>query len=603
MLQKKITSGCVLAGMALSLGLGFSLGGGGCGDDSSNPTTDAHVDGDVSPPDGQPEDGQTDEDGAQSGDNAVFVSQDVLSSIQAGASFEAQFTMQNTGTTTWTRDALYRLGSQTPQGNQTWGRGRIPIEESIEVAPGAQYTFVAQLTAPATPMLYNMQWQMVHEQVGWFGEPTPLVEIEVTDSCADHCTNGLMDLACGEIYIDCGGQCPSCEPIELAVAAQKGGYPKVAVTSPYKVMTVWARSQSDNDNHLRWRCFDGESWTSADRVTPGNGRHEYPWIVTDSQHRFHLTHNKGFGDTRVVHYNRYDAADCGGSWHNPGEELERAVPYSAAYPAITVDENDAAYITYSQSLAPRQNPFPDCGPNGECAANEHCYTLANICIPDYTQHVVHRTGGAFGDGTWTAFVDLTGSISGVQFSHHGTIDALSSTSVHVVWMHGDPNRQIYYAKFDGTSWSEAEYTGINAHIADVQVDPQTVHIFSNNARYNTRPVGTGSWATPVTLSNDHHINFIKLILDADGRLHAVWPSALENSNDTNEVLYTMTDANGDWRSIKVVSPPGVRVHEPSLAVDEDGNAHFIWAQKPIGSEGEFGSVWYLKSRYEELADF
>lgn len=536
-------------------------------------------------------------DGAAAGDDAEFVSQNVPGTVPAGAAFQAQLTLRNTGTTTWSEAAEYRLGSQTPQDNQVWGLGRLEIGAGVEVAPGETYTFDVDLTAPATPMEHPMQWRMVHENVGWFGETTDLLTIDVTDDCADHCSNGLVD--CGETYIDCGGDCLQvCQPVELADVTASGGYPRIAVASPGKVMVVWHRSAPGTDNILRWRCWGGEGWTPIDQVTPGTGTNEYPWIVTDSQGRFHLAHNRGFGDGRHPVYNRFDAADCDGQWHDPGEALVRELLYSASYPAITVDENDSPYITYSQSQAPRVSPFPDCGAGGVCGPNEHCYgTSPGICIPDYEQHFARRTGGAFGSGTWTAPVDLSVGIPGARFSHHGAIYALSSTSVHAVWLQGDPNRDIWYAQFDGAQWSPAEYTGLGAHMADVAVDAQTVHVFSNKAQYATRPVAPFSgapWAPFVTVPGGSTINFVRLILTSGGGLHAVW-------NASYRIAYSMTDTNGDWLPTKLVSPEGEECHEPSLDVDVDGNAHFVWTEcTPPACSGEFGSVWYLKTRYDEL---
>jgi hypothetical protein len=263
-----------------------------------------------------------------------------------------------------------------------------------------------------------------------------------------------------------------------------------------------------------------------------------------------------------------------------------------------VDENDNPYFTYSQSQAVRQNPFPDCGAGGACGPNEHCYSSnPGICIPDYEQHFSWRTGGAFGSGTWTTPVDLTVGIPGTRFAHHGAIYALNSTSVHAVWLQGDPNRDIWYAQFDGTNWSPAEFTGIGAHMADIQVDAQTVHVFSNNARYATRPVTPFSgapWAPYVTVPGGSTINFVKLILTPSGVVHAVW-------NASYRIAYSMTDTNGDWLATKFVSPAGVECHEPSLDVDVDGNAHFVWAEcTPPGCSGEFGSVWYFKTSYDEV---
>src|SRR5207244_3072951 len=63
----------------------------------------------------------------------------------------------------------YKLGSQNPQDNATWGLGRVLLPSGTSVAPGATYTFSFNVTAPTTPANYTMQWQMLQEGVAWFG--------------------------------------------------------------------------------------------------------------------------------------------------------------------------------------------------------------------------------------------------------------------------------------------------------------------------------------------------------------------------------------------------------------------------------------------------
>ncbi len=309
-----------------------------------------------------------------------------------------------------------------------------------------------------------------------------------------------------------------------------------------------------------------------------------------------MVHNDSMGDGRTVRYNRYTAAGCTGTWGGSAEVLPRTVNYSAAYPAVSVDQNDKPYVTWSQSLAARISPFPPCG-SSKCAANTHCYTLGKICIPDYGQHFSRRKSGVFGKGNWTSPFEISTGIKGNNFAHHGAIFALSSTSVHAVWMHGDPSRNIYYAQYDGTKWSKPEFTGIGAHMADVAVDAKEVHAFSNNARYSSRPVSPMSgakWASVTKLGGASVINFVRLKLASSGRLHAVW-------NDGYRIRYSMTDAAGKWLASKYISPSGQSAHEPWVDVDPTGTAHIIWTEctKPACKD-EHGAVYYLKTRYSEI---
>jgi len=98
---------------------------------------------------------------------ATFVSQSVPTSMQVGQTYSATLKMKNSGTTTWSSAANYKLGSANPLGNSRWGRTRVALPASI--APGATATFGFAVTAPATAGDYSFQWRMVQESIEWFG--------------------------------------------------------------------------------------------------------------------------------------------------------------------------------------------------------------------------------------------------------------------------------------------------------------------------------------------------------------------------------------------------------------------------------------------------
>lgn len=108
---------------------------------------------------------------------ASVVSQSVPTYMESGASYLVSVTLQNNGDNTWTAADLYRLGSQNPQDNGTWGIGRVELPQSV--APGQQVTVEYYVTAPYSAGFYNFQWQMVQDGVTWFGDQTPNVVVEV----------------------------------------------------------------------------------------------------------------------------------------------------------------------------------------------------------------------------------------------------------------------------------------------------------------------------------------------------------------------------------------------------------------------------------------
>jgi Ig-like domain from next to BRCA1 gene len=102
---------------------------------------------------------------------SAYIAQSVPTTMVAGLAYAVSVTMRNTGTDTWTQAGAYRLGSQNPQDNGTWGLGRVDVPTSV--GPGQQVTFNFSVTAPATPGTYNFQWRMLQEGVTWFGDFTP----------------------------------------------------------------------------------------------------------------------------------------------------------------------------------------------------------------------------------------------------------------------------------------------------------------------------------------------------------------------------------------------------------------------------------------------
>jgi Flp pilus assembly protein TadG len=101
--------------------------------------------------------------------NAEFVSQSIPASLVMGQTATATVTLKNTGTTTWTAASNYRLGTQNPGDNKTWGLHRVPLAAGEAIAPGQQKTFSFSIKAPATAGTYNLQTRMLREGVEWFG--------------------------------------------------------------------------------------------------------------------------------------------------------------------------------------------------------------------------------------------------------------------------------------------------------------------------------------------------------------------------------------------------------------------------------------------------
>jgi hypothetical protein len=112
--------------------------------------------------------------------NAVVVSVSIPASMTVRQTYQASVAMRNSGTTTWTAAASYKLGSQNPQDNTRWGMNRVNLAAGEAIAPGQTKTFTFNVTAPATAGTYAFQWRMVQDGVAWFGGLSTNVSVTVS---------------------------------------------------------------------------------------------------------------------------------------------------------------------------------------------------------------------------------------------------------------------------------------------------------------------------------------------------------------------------------------------------------------------------------------
>jgi hypothetical protein len=125
--------------------------------------------------------------GGGGGLNAQYMSQNVPASLNPGQSALVTVTMKNNGTVAW--DTIsYKLGSQNPANNTTWGMNRASMGKYVPI--GGSTTISFTITAPSTSGIYNFQWQMWNSTAGYFGAMTPNVAIQVGSGGGGGGTNG-----------------------------------------------------------------------------------------------------------------------------------------------------------------------------------------------------------------------------------------------------------------------------------------------------------------------------------------------------------------------------------------------------------------------------
>jgi hypothetical protein len=97
--------------------------------------------------------------------------------LSPGQSIVVTIQMKNNGTVAWSDTTNYKLGSQNPASNTTWGLNRASMPKWTPVGYTVSFQFTVR--APSTPGTYNFQWQMWNSTSGFFGASTPNIAVLV----------------------------------------------------------------------------------------------------------------------------------------------------------------------------------------------------------------------------------------------------------------------------------------------------------------------------------------------------------------------------------------------------------------------------------------
>lgn len=114
------------------------------------------------------------------GYDSQFVSQNVPSTLQPNQAFFATIRWLNTGSTVWNGGGGFAVVSQNPANNVEWGGNTVPWVGS-PVPPGEQMELLFQAFAPSRSGIYNFQWQLYQQGIGFFGQMSANLSISVGD--------------------------------------------------------------------------------------------------------------------------------------------------------------------------------------------------------------------------------------------------------------------------------------------------------------------------------------------------------------------------------------------------------------------------------------
>lgn len=96
--------------------------------------------------------------------------------LAPGETVDITVQVDNTGSTTFDPSRGYRIGSQSPPDNTTWGTARFELAGPLD--PGRVTTQALTIRAPSSGSA-PLQLQLLRESVHWFGQPSQPVQVAV----------------------------------------------------------------------------------------------------------------------------------------------------------------------------------------------------------------------------------------------------------------------------------------------------------------------------------------------------------------------------------------------------------------------------------------
>jgi len=143
--------------------------------------------------------------------DAIEINNNLPSATPCGLPNNSSIVMQNSGTSTWTPEAGYKLGAVGDE-DPLYPGNRILLPPGTSIPPGGEWEFEFDILAPDEPGFYFSEWQMLLEDVEWFGEISSRnVEVQCAGSGGETGSGETGD----ETGDETGGTCnqpPDCSP-------------------------------------------------------------------------------------------------------------------------------------------------------------------------------------------------------------------------------------------------------------------------------------------------------------------------------------------------------------------------------------------------------
>jgi len=265
------------------------------------------------------------------------------------------------------------------------------------------------------------------------------------------------------------------ESINIFPGDNPDGDPDIATDSSGHPHVVWFEHDGSNYEifYLKW---NGSGWVDADgegvesaRITHTSGDSLFPNVDIDSNGNPHISWQETSGVGGEIFYTKWDGLNWVKADGSPGfDNVSSSLTVHSGHPFMVLDASDNPHITWNEGA-------------------EDKYMSGAVAEIVYLKWNGTSWVDADGAGTESKTIFSTPYYS--LFPH---LDTDSAGRPHITWCDGEEeNREIYYLKWNGASWVDADGAG-----------QESINI-SNSADYSAWPyIDIDNWDTPHVVWED-----------------------------------------------------------------------------------------------------
>jgi len=355
------------------------------------------------------------------------------------------------------------------------------------------------------------------------------------------------------------------------IALDSNGYPHI----------VWFSEEVSGNLEIYYLKWNGANWVDADGVgqesinisnTPGISK--YPVIQIDSSNNPHIVWQE-HGEIYYIKWNGSQWVDIDGVGLE-SINVSNSPSVESHHPSFVLDSTGKPHIAWHEG-------------------NEDEPPLAKIFYATWNgSSWVGADGGPIGAIYNSPYPSLWASIA---------VDSLNRP--HIVWSDGDEkNREIYYLKWNGSAWVDADGVGqesinisntpLYSSWPDIEIDASgSPHVVYEEVSEGNQEIFYQKWngtqwvdvdgvgLESRNMTRTYHYSSVPTIkLDITGTPHIAWH---EGSVETSE-LYCLkwngtqwVDEDGSGRDEMNVSRDFVNSEWSSMVLDNNGYPHLVWS--------------------------